>query len=446
MTANAHADTSRGLLRILGVSFGVAVSVGAIIGSGILRAPSAIAADIPGAGLILGLWVLGGVQASLSANMAAELGAAIPRSGGSYVFARRVFGDAGGLLAGWADCISYLAGVAAASVSFGEFLPLVVPAAASHKIAVAVALQVAIYAANIAGLREGRAIQIVTSFIKASMLFLFILAAILVAAPAEPHTHLASSPVFSWGAAILAYKLIVGAYAGWIAPISFSGENADPGRSIPRAMFLGIALTTFLFVGINAALLYALGTDGMAASPLPFTKVLGQFGGTLPSLLFALTAMITVASCANANAMPPPRTMHALATDGLLPAIFTRVNAGGSPVFGYLLSAAISIGLAMTGAFVLVFGLIATLNTAVAVLLEITFFVLRRREPDLPRPYRAIGYPYLPALELCFEIGFLGLIAYADHLGVIVAIGLAVLCIPLAMIARRARRHTAAAV
>ena len=445
MAANAEAQTRRGLLKILGVGFGVAVSIGAVIGSGILRAPSIIAGEVPGIALIVGLWVLGAVQAALSANLYAELGSALPKSGGQYVFAHRVFGDVGGLIVGWADFLSFIAAIAAASVSFAEFLPLLLPQAAQHKIAVAVALQLAIYAANITGLREGRAIQIVTSFIKAAMLFAFIVAAVLIAAPAEPKTAFASSPVWSWGSLVLAYKLIVGAYAGWAVPIYFSGENEAPGRSIPKALFLGIGVTALLFVGINAALLYALGSNGVAASALPFTAVIGRLGGSLPSLLFALTALITVASCANANIMGAPRILFALAQDGLLPSALRAVNSGGSPTVAFVLAGIVSVALALTGAFSLVFGLIATLNTANAVLVEIAFFVLRRREPNLARPFRALFYPWLPALALGLDATFLCLIALADHLGVAVAIGLALLCIPLAAIARRATKAAAVA-
>lgn len=428
-----------GLLKILGVTSGVAISVGMVVGAGILRAPSAVAAVVPGVAIILGLWALGGVQAAMSANIYAELGAAMPKSGGQYVFAHRIYGDIGGLVVGWTDWLAFIAAIAATSVSFAEFLPLLLPRAAAHKIAVAIALQLAIYAANVAGLREGRAVQIVASSIKAAMLFAFILAAILVGAPREPNSTLAASPVWSWGAIILAYQLIVSAYSGWGGPLYFSGENVAPGRSIPRALFLGIALAAFLFVGVNAALLHSLGPRGMAASPLPFVAVIGHWGGSLPSLLFALTAMITVASGCNANAMGAPRVLYALAEDGLLPRALSRVNSGGSPTIAFLLTAVFSLALALTGAFTLVFGLIATLNVANAVLCELGFFVLRYREPELVRPYRTLGYPWLPALELLIDAALLCLIAYANRTGVLVAIGLALLCVPFALIARRSK-------
>src|SRR5436309_3302286 len=156
--ASAVAQPRHHLLKILGVTFGVAVAIGQIIGSGILRSPSIIAAQVPGVAIIIGLWLLGAIQVSLAANLSAELGTALPRTGGAYNYVRRAMGDVFGLIVGWTDWLANLAGAAAASVSFAEFLPLLIPAAGAHKIAVALALQVALYLANLTGLREGRAL------------------------------------------------------------------------------------------------------------------------------------------------------------------------------------------------------------------------------------------------------------------------------------------------
>jgi len=433
-------NSDRGLLKILGTGFGVAVGVGAVIGSGILRAPSAIAGEVPGNWLILGLWVLGAIQALLSANIYAELGTAMPRCGADYVFAQRVYGDVGGLVVGWSVWLAFIASIAAASVSFAEFLPLIIPSAAQHRTAVVVTLLLAIYGANILGLRPGRAIQISTSTVKAAMLFLFVLAALLVASPAETRQHSTSDPIWSAGGIILAYKLVFGTYAGWQTPLCFSGESKAPARSIPRSLFLGILLTAILFIGINAALLDAMGPHEVARSPLPFSVVIGRLGGPIASFLFALTAMVTVVSCANANVMGNARVLFALAEDGLLPVALRAVNAGGSPVVAYVLAAVISIALATSGQFILVFGLIATLNMFGAVLVEASFFILRWREPHLERPYKALGYPWLPVLALIVDSTLLCFVIYADRVGDIVAIGLLLLCVPLAMMARRARR------
>jgi APA family basic amino acid/polyamine antiporter len=444
MTDTAIVPPGRGqLLKILGASFGAATAIGATIGAGIMRSPNVIAGEISSAGLIVLLWVLGGIQAAITANIYAELGTAIPKTGGPYNFAHRALGDVAGLVVGWTGWLSFLAAIAATTTAFAEFLPLVWPAAAAHKIAVAIAVQLALYGTNMLGLREGRVIQEATSFTKAIALFAFAIAAAVLAGPTEPETHLAASPVWSWASIILAYQLITGAYAGWWQPIYFSGENVDPARTIPRSLAFGVVLTTALYVAINWALLHALGTAGVAASPLPFAVVLDRIGGAIPAMLFAITAMITVSSATNAQIMGSPRVIYALAMDGLLPRIFATVNRGGSPVVAMAISAPISIALAVSGKFALIFGLVGTLNTVCTVIVDIAFFVLRRREPDLPRPWRAVGYPILPAIVLIVDATLLVLFMSADILGMEIAVGLTLLCIPLAMLARRAKHRTA---
>ncbi len=265
MSATGHAkETSGGeLLKILGLTFGVAVSVGEAIGSGILRSPSLIAAVVPGVGIIVGLWALGGLQAFLQANILAEFATALPKSGGNYIYARRaygsVYGDIAGLVVGWSNWLSKNAGTAAASVSFAEFLPLLWPEAGLHKIAVALIMQTALYAANIAGVREGRALPEATSLVKAAMLLVFVIAAVVLVAPIEPASVLPPTPTLRWTGIILAYQLIVGAYSGWNAPVYFTGENTAPEKVIPRALGYGIALTGGLYIAVNWALLHALG-------------------------------------------------------------------------------------------------------------------------------------------------------------------------------------------
>jgi APA family basic amino acid/polyamine antiporter len=194
-----------------------------------------------------------------------------------------------------------------------------------------------------------------------------------------------------------------------------------------------------LYIGVNAALLHALGRDGIAALPLPFVAVLNRFGGTLPSVLFALTAMVTVASCANANIMSSPRVLLALAEDGLLPGAFARVNRGGSPTVSMFATACVTLLLAASGTFALVFGLIATLDTVAGIVVEAGFFRLRLREPSLARPFRALGYPFLPLFVLAVDMALLVVFASADLQGGLAAGVIVLLCVPFALIARRGR-------
>lgn len=428
------------LLHILGVAFSVAVALGSMIGSGVLRSPAAVAAGAESAAVILVLWLAGALHASLGANVLVELGTAVPRDGGPYVFTHRALGDVPGLIVGWSTWGATVAGVAAAAVSFANFLAIIVPSLGSREAGIAVALQLVLYGTNILGLREGRALQEVSSFAKAALLLSFAIAA-LFAVPASARALMPSPAVaVTWVGIVGAYKLIRGAYAGWDAPIYFSEENAAPARSIPRGVFIGLAMTSFLYLVVNAALLHALGPSDMAKSTLPFMTVLRSAAGPLASLFFAIGAMTTVLSCANANIMIAPRVIFALARDRLLPSRLAAVNAGGSPHWAYLMSGLASIALAMTGQFVLVFGLIGTLDTLSGLLTTTSFFVLRRREPGLARPYRALGYPFLPVLAFAIDAVLLVLFNAADTRGFLAAAALSALCVPFAWIAHRARR------
>ena len=314
------AEISRGhLLRILGVAFGVAVALGNTIGAGILRSPSTIAGSVQSVGIILVLWLAGAVHAALDANIFVELGTAMPEVGGPYVYSRRALGDVAGLIVGWSIWCAKLAGIAAGAVSFANFFVILVPAAEPRQAGIAVAIQLVLYGANILGLREGRVLQEATSFLKASALLAFAIAAVF-AVPAQAAALLPSPHVaVTWVGITVAYKLIRGAYSGWDAPLYFLEESHAPTKTLPRALFLGLLLTSSLYLIVNASLLYALGPQRIAATTLPFLPVLRAAAGPFASLLFAVGAMITVLSMANANIMSAPRILFALSRDRLLP-------------------------------------------------------------------------------------------------------------------------------
>src|ERR1700731_2563829 len=226
--AASKSEARRGeLLHVLGASFGVAGAVGAMVGVGILRAPSLIARDVPDAHFIIALWVVALLHAALEANVIAELGTAIPKAGGPYVYVHRAFGDVGGLVVGWTIWMQRAASTAALSIAFAEFLGLLWPAARQFAPATAVAMQVILFGMNAAGLREGRAIQESTSFLKALALFGFCIVAFLVLSPSPSAAGAAHGAASMIGVAglVAAYQLIVGAYAGWFEPAFFTEET-----------------------------------------------------------------------------------------------------------------------------------------------------------------------------------------------------------------------------
>jgi APA family basic amino acid/polyamine antiporter len=298
-------------------------------------------------------------------------------------------------------------------------------------------MQLALFGTNLAGLREGRAIQELTSLLKALALFGFCVVAFVLVAPVRP--AVAHTPAsIGWAGVVAAYQLIVGAYAGWFEPAFFAEETRDRGRNLPRVMAIGLFTTAALYIAINGALLHALGTTGVAANALPFTTILARIGGGAAAAGVAVFAMISVSSCANAGVMSAPRVLLALSRDRLLPGMFQRVNRGGSPSIATIVTALAAIAIALTGSFNLAFGLIATLQSAAFILVILSLFVLRTREPGMTRPFRAIGYPWLPAIVLCVDIALFALFLSANRTGVIYAAALWLLCIPFAMVARRA--------
>jgi APA family basic amino acid/polyamine antiporter len=246
--------------------------------------------------------------------------------------------------------------------------------------------------------------------------------------------------VLGLGAVIAAYQLIVGAYSGWYEPAFFAEETPDAARSLLRAMGLGLLFTAVLYLGINAALLHVMSPAEIARYPLPFAAALAG-GGNIVVAAVAIFAMVSAASCTNAGIMSAPRVILALSRDGLLPAFFQNVNRGGSPAVATIFTAAVAIAVALTGSFTLAFGLIATLQSAAFILVISALFVLRRREPGLTRPFRAIAYPWAPLFVLAIDFALLGLFLNANKVGGLYAALLWLLAVPFAVIARRARRR-----
>ncbi len=441
MTRPVLASSQRGeLLQVLGATFGIAVAIGGMFGVGILRAPSLIARDVSNGYLILGLWFIAFLHAVLEANVIAELATSMPRAGGPYVYVHRAFGDIGGLAVGWTLWVQRVASTAALSIAFAEFAAQLWPALASATPAIAIAMQLVMFGLNIAGVREGRTIQEITSCLKALALLGFCAAVYLVVSP-HPAEASRIGAIAGWGTLIAAYQSIVGAYSGWYEPAFFSEETPDSARKLPRVMAISLVLTAVLYIGINAALLHVLTPAEIARYPLPFAAALA--GGKFTIAAVAIFAMVSAASCANAGIMSAPRVLLALSRDRLLPAFFGTVNRGGSPAMATIFTAAAAILVALTGSFTLAFGLIATLQSAAFVLVISALFVLRRREPELARPFRAIAFPWAPLLVLGIDLTLLALFLNANRTGGLYAVLFWLLAIPFAIIARRRRSNAA---
>lgn len=420
------------LRQLLGVPFGIAVAVGSMIGAGILRAPADVAARLPHPALFLGIWIVGGAYALLGANALAELGAMIPRSGGQLVFAKRAFGPYAGFVVGWNDWLSTCASAAAVALVAAASLRRLVPAAPSARL-VATALVLGLALLVWRGVRESDRVQRVTSLAKALGLLALVVACLAYVFRHAPPAAVA--PPLSSGsgllaAAIVALQGVIFAYDGWTGVIYFAEEVRDPGRDIPRALFGGVLSVLALYLLINAAFLGVISLHDMSTSALPASDVATRVFGALGGRVVDLLVLLALPSAIVANLLIASRSSFALAREGDAPARLTRVNAGGMPATALGVGTVASALFLVTGTFEQVIAICAFLFVAGYTLSFAALFVLRAREPQAPRPYRAWGHPLTTGLALVLSLAFLVGVVAADRRNGLIALGLVVLSWP----------------
>jgi APA family basic amino acid/polyamine antiporter len=421
---------TRKLLTVLGVTFGVAVSIGNTIGAGILRTPGTIAGHLPEFWPFLFIWVIGGAYALLGANALAELGTMVPRSGGQYVFVRRGLGDYAGFVVGWSDWISTCGTTAAVGILLGEYAVGLIPELRSGQF-VALVVVATLTIVQWIGVKWGGAAQNVTSLIKAGVLLFFVAACFLLGTrnPAMAAMH-ADRETSLFVALILSLQGVIYTYDGWTAPIYFSEEMKQPGRSIPRSMFagLGFVIATYLLVNIAFARVVPLPT--LAGNNLAAASVAGHlFGIHGDSVLRALTVLMLL-SAINANVLMAPRVVYAMSNDRLFWRAAREVNAGGTPDVALMISSVLAGAFIVTGSFDTVIAKLAFFFVANYALSFITLFVLRRREPGADRPFRAWGHPFTTGLALLASIVFLAGSAFSDPRNTLWALGILFLSYP----------------
>jgi APA family basic amino acid/polyamine antiporter len=405
------------LLRVLGVGFGLAVIIGNTIGAGIFRAPGQIAEQLPHPWLFLSIWVLGGVYALLGAISIAELGTMIPRSGGQYVFSRYALGEYAGFIVGWSDWISSCGSTAAVSLVVGTFSGALFSQLDGKGPLVAATVAIVFAVLQWHGIVWGSTIQNVTSLLKALAFFVLIAAAFALGgngALTSSQTYSTSATTMT--AVVVSLQSVIYTYDGWAGVIYFSEEVEHPGRDIPRALLGGVLTIMAIYLLVNVALLYVLPISGIAgkefAAGEAATAIFGHHGDTV----FRVLTIVSMLSGINALHLMATRVIFAMSRDGLFTEKAAVVNVGGTPTVSLFLSALVALLFIVFGqTFDTVITVLAFFFVANYILSFISLFVLRRREPDKPRPYRAWGYPFTPGLALIGSILFLAGAVYADR-------------------------------
>lgn len=420
MTAPAPARQGIVLRRAFGLGFAIAATVGNAIGAGILRAPADIATRLPSPLLFVGIWLLGGLYVMLGCNAVAELGAMLPRSGGQFVYVRRALGSYAGFVVGWNDWVSSCGATAAVAMVMAEAIATLVPALRPWTAVLAAGCILGLGTLVWRGVQESDRAQRLTSLAKALVL-VGLVAACLGArvwgrGVAEAAAPLPAPPggLALLAALVIALQGVVFAYDGWAGVSYFGEELRDPGREVPRALF-GSALTVIaLYVLLNVAFLVALPLASIAASPLAAASAASVVFGVLGAMVVQAIVVVAMPSTIVSNLIFASRIVFALGRDGSAPGWLVRVNAGGTPDRGLLVSIGVALGFLLTGTFERAIAICTFLFVASYAMTFASVFVLRLREPALERPYRARGHPWTTGLVLALSLAFLGGTVAAD--------------------------------
>jgi APA family basic amino acid/polyamine antiporter len=428
------------LLRVLGLAFGLAVVVGNSIGAGILRTPGDIAGLLPMPAAFLGIWVVGGLYALLGANALSELATMLPRSGGQFVYARRAFGDYAGFVVGWMDWVSTSASVSAIAIVIGESLAMVLGWAQSAAAPLAMAVVTIFTVLLLRGTKLGDLAQRVTSFAKALALLVLVAVCLTFAGRAHaPAAAPAAATVAATGfaALLLAAQSVIYTYDGWDGAIYFSEELDDPGRQIPKSMFYGLLSVAAIYLLINVAFIVAVPVRALAGSTLAAGTVAEAIFGARGDLLVRLVVIASLPSAVNACLLIASRVLYAVSRDGLGLPIATRVNPGGTPTVALALSGVVSLAFLATGTFGSIIAIAAFFFVADYTLSFIAVFVLRAREPNASRPYRAVGHPWTTGFVLVGSLAFLTSAVIADRRNSLYSLGILLVSYPVFRLSRR---------
>lgn len=434
------------LARRLGLWSAVGLVIGVTIGSGIFRTPATIATRVPDPTLMLAVWVIGGVISLCGALSVAELAAALPHTGGWYVYLREGWGRLAGFVFGWSELvlIRASAGGAIATVFSEYFLrSLGVDAATSGSLTNYVAAGAIVVAAliNILGVQVGAAVAGLSTIAKFGALVVLVLGSFLAGAGSITNLTTGAAPV-GGGLFGLALISVLWAYDGF-ADVSFAaGEIKDPQRTLPRAIVGGTLAIIALYLAANVAYLYVNPIGTMAHSTLIAADTARAVFGELGVSLVSVVVAISTCGSLIAIMLGAPRIFFAMAEDRLFFRSLAKVHPRyQTPYVSILLTMALGILFVLTRTFeqladTFVLSIWPFYGLAIAGL-----YRLRRTRPDLERPYRVPGYPVTPAIFIAAVIYLVGNALIADPLWTMVTFAIVLAGIPVyyACFAQKAR-------
>ena len=371
----------------------LAVTVGGVIGLGILRGPGEIAEVVTKPSLYLALWLLAGLFVLLSTAVSAELVGMTPRSGGFYALIRRAYGPYAGFVIGWADWLTYAADLALKAVVIVEFVAILFPESAAWSTPLAITITSIFAIIQLRGIGLGALIQeCATALIGLGILALSLVLFFAAAPVADTAPSVATESTLSdWS---LVVATIIFTYDGWLYASYFSGEIKGGAGTVARSCIKGMVIVIVLYMLLNLALVKSVGLASLAGSDLALARALELAIHPAAGTVIIAAAILILLSHQNLEYMSGPRILQALAEDGFVARQAQKVGKGGNPVFAILITWLVSVGLILVGGFEFLLLLSVFFFVPLYLALIAGIFILRRREPQAERPYRAWGHPY----------------------------------------------------
>jgi basic amino acid/polyamine antiporter, APA family len=430
-----------GLRRGLGLTEATALIFGGTIGVSIFVVPAGVADEVGAPGLALLTWALTGLMALCGALAFAELAAAMPQTGGTYVFLKRAYpGTPVAFLFGWMMLFAQSTGAIAVVASMGalyagHFLTAVFPYGPWAVRGVAAALIGLLTVLNVVGVQAGARVQNALSAAKVLMLGGLVTACFL--APAGdpgrfgPLLPPGATAVGVSGAVATAMILSVFSYSGWFFVTHVAGEVRDPARTLPRSIMISMIVVVATYLALNAAFLYVLPFDELRHSPRVAADAMQRALGGRAADVTAAVVLLSAVGTLNAQLLNYPRVTFALAQDGLFFERASRVHPQRrTPAAAIALVGAWAAAFALAGTYAQIITYVSFVNQFFMALTVAGLLVLRRREPDLPRPYRVGLYPLTPLLYLGILVWYLATVLIERTAQSLVGIGIVAAGLP----------------
>jgi len=397
------------LERVLSLLDATMINVGGVIGSGIFMVPATVAFFTGSASLFFLVWILGGIVSLFGALSVAELGAAMPRAGGQYVYLNEAYGPLWGYLYGWsAVAVINTASIAAVGVAFSEYLGFFFPISDASIKGIAVGTIVLLTIINIVDVKSGAWFQNLFTLSKLGAIFGIILLGLVM----EGGTNQNLSPIFSdkpfiglIGPLGLAMVSVLWTFDGWIFITYVAGEVKNPGRNIPLSLIFCMLIVVSVYLLLNYVLLFTLGFTGMNGSELVVSDAASVFLGNKGAAVVTIIILISLIGANNGFVLSSARINYAMARDKLFFNQAAQIHSRfKSPANALIIQCVWACLLTFTGTFNQLITYIIFTSWIFYGMSAGAVIILRKKKPDMDRPYKTPVYPWIPIIFIFFAI------------------------------------------